>query len=101
MTKSQHWQIIIEQWRESDLTQKQFCAEQNIKLCTFQYWIKKQRLEGEPSAQSAGFLPVSVSSGSTQKVELWIGQAVLKFDLDTLPDVLAQLKQTGWLHASA
>lgn len=101
MTKSQRWQIIIEQWRESDLTQKQFCAEQNIKLCTFQYWIKKQRLEGEPSAQSSGFLPVSVSFGSTQKVELWIGQAVLKLDLDTLPDVLAQLKQTGWLHAAA
>jgi len=101
MTKSQHWQAIIEQWRDSGLTQTQFCTEQDIKLHNFYYWLKKQRLENEPDFGHADFIPVSVSTNSYQKVELWIGKAVLKFDLDTLPDVLAQLKQTGWLHASA
>ena len=100
MTKAQHWIAIIQQWRDSGLTQKQFCAEQNIKLCTFHYWLKKQRLENEPNP-AAGFIPIAVSSSSNHKVELHLGQAVLKLNLALLPDVLDQLKQTGWLHAAA
>ena len=99
MTKHQRWLAIIEKWHESDLTQKQFCVEQNIKLCSFQYWFKKQRFELEPNAEKAGFVPVSVSSAPAQKIELLIGQAVFKPDLKLLPDILAQLNQTGWLHA--
>jgi hypothetical protein len=34
MSKSQHWQAIIEQWKASGLTQKQYCAEQKIKVAT-------------------------------------------------------------------
>lgn len=100
MNKSQYWQATIQQWRDSDLTQKQFCAEQNIKLCTFHYWLKKQRLDNEPNP-AAGFIPVAVTSSSNPEVELHLGQAVLKLNLALLPDVLNQLKQTGWLHATA
>ena len=101
MTKSQHWQVIIQQWRNSGLTRTQFCTEKNIKLHNFQYWLKKQRLENEPDLAGAGFIPVSVNPNSSQKIELHLGQAILKLNLTELPDVLNQLKQSGWLHAAA
>ena len=100
MTKAQHWQAIVQQWRDSGLTQKQFCAEQNIKLCTFQYWINKQRLENKPDSDSVGFAPVVLTSDSSSQIELHLGSVMLKLDLDLLPDVLIQLKQAGWLHAA-
>ena len=98
MTKTQHWQAVIQQWHASGLTQKQFCAEQDIKLHNFQYWLKKQRLEHEPS--DTGFMPISVLSNSTPTIELHLGQVILKINLTELPDVLNQLKPTGWLHAA-
>ena len=101
MTKAQYWQAVIQQWRDSGLTQTQFCTEQDIKLHNFQYWLKKQRLEHEPDLAGAGFIPVSVNPNSSQKIELHLGQAILKLNLAELPDVLNHLKQTGWLHAEA
>lgn len=101
MSKTQHWQSIIQQWRDSGLTQTQFCAQQNIKLGTFHYWLKKQRLENTPESTPASFIPVTVSSKPNALLELHLGQAVLKLDLALLPDVLNQLKQAGWLHVAA
>ena len=101
MTKAQHWQAVIQQWRESGLTQIQFCTEQNIKFHTFQYWLKKQRLKNEPDVGDAGFIPVGVTPNSDPTIELHLGQAILKLNLAALPDVLNQLKQTGWLHVAA
>lgn len=101
MTKSQYWQAIIQQWRESGLTQTQFCTEQEIKLHNFYYWLKKLRVENEPDLGRAGFIPVAVSSNTAPKIELHLGQAILKLNLTELPSVLNQLKQAGWLHAAA
>ena len=99
MTKAQYWQTVIQQWRESGLTQTQFCTEQDIKLHNFHYWLKKQRFENEPDLGRTGFIPVSVSPHSDSKIDLHLGQAILKLNLTELPDVLSQLKQSGWLHA--
>ncbi|HPE43638.1 MAG TPA: hypothetical protein PKV88_06120 [Bacteroidales bacterium] len=34
---------LVEQWQESGKSQQQFSKEQNIKLATFNYWVKKHR----------------------------------------------------------
>ena len=36
-----HFQKIQEQHKESGLSQKQFCKENDISLATFQYWQKR------------------------------------------------------------
>jgi hypothetical protein len=57
-TDRQTWMFEkIEQWKESGITQKQFCQEQEIALSNFFYWQKKYRKQ----LQSApGFIPIAV-----------------------------------------
>ena|SRR5450432_4098357 len=34
---------LIEQWQQSDLTQKEYCEQQSIKYHVFHYWYKRYR----------------------------------------------------------
>ena len=42
-TKEQHWQDIIRDYRQSGLTQRDFCETEQIAYSTFQYWSKRFR----------------------------------------------------------
>ena len=50
---------LIEEWKNSGKTQKQFSREQGIKYSTFLYWKKKYR-ESSTESQNNGFLPLEV-----------------------------------------
>ena len=52
---------LIEQWKESGKTQKQFSSEQGIKYSTFLYWKKKYR-QSSTNSHNNGFLPLEVIS---------------------------------------
>jgi hypothetical protein len=52
---------LIEKWKESEKTQKQFCSEQGIKYSTFLYWMKKYR-QSSTDNQNNVFLPLEVVS---------------------------------------
>ena len=51
---------LVDQWKTSQTTQKQFCTEQNLKRSTFAYWVAKykQAGSGEPTS---GFIDIDVS----------------------------------------
>ena len=60
----EHWQSIIEDWRQSGLTQSQYCRQHNIKVAHFYSWKNqlKKKLE-RPKTEDAGtFLPVTMES---------------------------------------
>ena len=40
-SKREHWATILDQQRQSKLSIKQFCTEQNLSYQTFYYWSKK------------------------------------------------------------
>jgi hypothetical protein len=61
---------LIEQWKQSNQTQKLFCQEQSIALSCFYYWQKKYRKD---QSGPAGFVPVLVNdttSGIREAVEI-------------------------------
>lgn len=99
MTKSQYWQAILDQWKASGLTQKQFCSEQNIKVATLHYWIKKFRSENSVP-EEPNFLPVRCSP-ETDCVELRLGPVVIRLTIQQLPETLLLLQHKGLLNASA
>lgn len=99
MSKLEHWGKIIEQWKASGLTQKQFCKAQEIKIATLHYWIKKFRT-AESVCDEPQFLPVS-KAPAPSVIELRFCGAVVGLSIEQLPDVLAILRQNGLLHASA
>lgn len=41
--KEAFWKNHFENWKQSGISQKQYCFENNIKLSTFSYWIARLR----------------------------------------------------------
>lgn len=95
-----YWQHRIADWKESGLSQKQYCREHQLKLPTFQYW--KSKVERQSLTKS--LLPVTLkpsSSSATQSFPSGISISVkdhisiqleICFNRDTLLDVLDLLE---------
>jgi hypothetical protein len=63
---SQDWLSLIEAWKASDLTQKEFCSQHTIAYSGFHYWFKKFREDKSLSSPGSAFIPVKITSpGST------------------------------------
>ncbi len=50
----------IDQWQQSDLTQKAFCNQVNLRYHIFHYWFKRYRTKAGESAST--FIKLDVSS---------------------------------------
>jgi hypothetical protein len=59
-TKTKTMFSLVDQWKTSDKTQKQFCAEHDLKVGTFAYWIGKHKQAGF-GKPAGGFVGVDVS----------------------------------------
>jgi len=53
MTKQERMYRLIERQQASGLTVKAFCEQEQIKLHTFHYWLRKKR-----QTTSAAFIPI-------------------------------------------
>jgi len=51
---------LVEQWKSSESTQKQFCADHDVKVGTFAYWVAKHKRAGSGDP-AGGFVNVDVS----------------------------------------
>lgn len=45
---------LVDEWRNSGLTKKNFLADRGISLSKFNYWCSKHKAEGEFSAPAIG-----------------------------------------------
>ena len=72
---------LVEQWQQSGKSQQQFSAENNIKLATFVYWVKKHRQQkvteigfakvelGQPSiSQTAARIEIELADGMVVRI---------------------------------
>ncbi|HKK66251.1 MAG TPA: IS66 family insertion sequence element accessory protein TnpB [Clostridia bacterium] len=60
---------LVESWRESGKTRKQFCSEHYMKVSTFAYWVTRKN-KAVPAAE--GFLPVDLSAAGERKDQIEI-----------------------------
>jgi len=58
---TEEWFSLIQEFRTSGLSVKEFCINKGIHSSNFYYWVKRQR-----SADETGFLPVAISKPSAQ-----------------------------------
>lgn len=58
----------IDQWQQSGLTQKAFCAQVNLAYHVFHYWYKRYRAAENKPASS--FIKLGVSSSICSHTEL-------------------------------
>lgn len=60
-TKSQTMFALVDQWKSCQSTQKQFCADNDLKSSTFAYWVAKHKRASSNSEPTGGFVGVDVS----------------------------------------
>ena len=93
----QHWFDRIETWKQSGLTQKAFCEQQQLGLGSFQRWRGIFMRGGKPEASSAvSFLPVNVTVDKASGLALLIDDQLrieipAGFDPVTLKQVVQAL----------
>jgi len=68
MTKTEKMFALVDEWKQSGKTQKQFCREIDLKVGTFAYWVaKRKRAEDSPGG---GFALVDVTGQQNRPVEI-------------------------------
>lgn len=58
---------LIEKSKNSPLSQKAFCQQEDLALSTFTYWLKSYRRYKQTSAAPEAFLPLKINEGPAQK----------------------------------
>lgn len=57
---------LVEQWRNSGQSRKDFCSFHELKVCTLGYWIKRS----EEQYIGAGFKQILPSSDSSNRIDI-------------------------------
>lgn len=52
---------FIDQWRQSNLTQKLFCEQNTIQYSVFHYWYKRYRTQNPNHEGSQKFIKLAIS----------------------------------------
>ncbi len=94
MNKTTHWQSIIDDYKVSGLTQKIFCQNNNIKIHTFHYWLKKLN---ESSESSNHFIQFETTQPK-QPISIQIGHAQITVNMADIAPLLIELDQSGLLY---
>lgn len=66
--KSQQMLSLVDQWRNSGLTQVEFCRLEGIKPATFMYWVAKSKRVDKPV--QSGFTAVVADSSQVASLEV-------------------------------
>ena len=95
----QRWFDRIETWKQSSLTQKAFCEQQQLGLGSFQRWrgIFMRGEKPEASSSAVNFLPVNVTVDKAPSLALLIDDHLrieipAGFDPVTLKQVVQALQ---------
>ena len=94
----QRWFDRIGAWKQSGLSQKAFCEQQQLRLGSFQRWRGKYMRGERPEASSTvSFLPVNVTAASASSLALRIDDHLrieipAGFDPVTLKQVVQALR---------
>jgi hypothetical protein len=57
-SKSKKMQLMVEEWQQSEISPRQFCEKNRIKLSTFGYWVQKFN---EAKIPDPGFATLRIS----------------------------------------
>jgi hypothetical protein len=99
------WRIHLSEWKQSDLTQSEFCRQKGLNLRTFQYWRRKFIHSSEPEIppgdhsrlkvvqlQQERFSPVQINIPNLSSgIKLKIGNIFIDLDNNFNQEVLIRL----------
>jgi hypothetical protein len=101
------WSGVLEEWRTTGLSRREFCASRGLALWQFHYWhsrligvthrCAKRRPEPAPGKGEAVFVPVTCRDASGVRLRVGCLELVLEpeFDEATLGRLLRVLQEQG------
>jgi hypothetical protein len=99
--KREQWTALVDEWRQSGLSQKAFCQQRQLNLHSLQYWRKilaQSESSETHSEKDNGFIPLFLAEPAVTEVRIALSnQFKLEVPLASLSSVLTHLKQAGWL----
>jgi hypothetical protein len=86
----------MQDFETSELTGKEWCADQGVPLWQFRYWRRKFR-HGQPVPEKNHWMPVGLTNASEQDpLFIYVGSAKVEvhtgFDPDLFADVVRVLR---------
>jgi hypothetical protein len=96
MSKLINWKTHLESWKNSGLSQAEYCKRNNLKPVTFSYWKCRQKNEAN---QSSGFVAVNIpktiakskyNASDSFRIDLPDGMK-LTFSIQTAPERIAKI----------
>jgi hypothetical protein len=68
ITRQEEMYVKIQDFLSREITQKEYCQQENLSYSTFMYWLRKYRKEHALPSQRAslpsGFIPLKLTSDS-------------------------------------
>lgn len=61
---------LIEIWKSSGKSQKEFCQEKDLAYHKFHYWFKKYNDQNSERTDGSAFVPVSLKSAANSNLEV-------------------------------
>src|SRR5581483_12207258 len=65
--KRDHWMSLLEQWKDSKISKREFCQQAGINYARFMYW---QNVLRSPREAKNNFAPVKIVSAKPSTVEM-------------------------------
>ena len=96
MDKVEYWKKHLADWQSSGLSQKDYCAQADIKAHNLHYW--RQKLAADKK-QTQRMIPVMVQQAMPVRVILG-DRTIIELSSDNLSCVLSTLKTQGLIHAA-
>lgn len=87
MDEKRHlWQELIKDYRASQLSAKDWCQQNQVKISTLRYWVTKLNKENQPTSVNTEWLPVKVPGSDFKdfteetscRIQVNIGRASIK-----------------------
>jgi len=86
------WQRHIEGWRQSNLSQKAYCQQQDLSFTSFGYWRTRLNRNTDSRGQ---FIPMSFA-GASSSVTVFLPTGVrLEFPIHALAEVLPVIARSA------
>ncbi|MBF0290333.1 MAG: hypothetical protein HQM14_21175 [SAR324 cluster bacterium] len=71
-TRREYWERHIVEWRNSGLSQAQYCRENHLNYQLFCKWKKRSKKRNLDSRITHSLIPVQIKPGIGSSVNLWI-----------------------------
>ncbi len=83
------WKELVDNYRDSGLSNNKYCIENNLKPSTFIYWIKK--FNNSKQKNSNNFVKISVPAETCRRMKLSFNQISLEFPVELSAEKISKL----------